>query len=145
MVGNSGDSVWVRSTTRMAPEAIALAKARRSVVAMMDFLSVRTEFAFDCFWICIEPLPDILRDIADEDVLKPLFQCGDDRLCQRRGREFRRWNGLEPFGFERSEKRIEHLDAARPKFGPHALRSRQAGRFYRRIGAVGRPVHQCMN
>src|SRR5262249_23209923 len=66
MVGNSPDRVCVRSMTRMAPDEMALAKARRSGVVMVDHLSLRAELAFEGLRIARQPFANVAGYVADE-------------------------------------------------------------------------------
>src|SRR5882724_2272201 len=110
MVGNSCDSVCVRSTTRILPLATACANARRSMSGIDKFLVA--DLALERLGIDGEPLTHVLGDVADEYVFKSALERFDHGLRKRGWRHLRRRHGLEPFGFERAEEDVEHLDAA---------------------------------
>src|SRR5690242_3891222 len=103
MVGKSGLSVWVRSTTSISPEAMAPAKAIRSGVAMSLGSCSRAELALERLGIDRKPGADVLCDVADEEIFQPLLQCAHHRPGERRGRHLRWLHRLVPFGLERTE------------------------------------------
>ena len=66
IVGNSGVNVCVKSTTRMAPEAMAAAKAARSG-GFMAMVSL-SQLALERLRIDRKPRANVPRHFADEHV-----------------------------------------------------------------------------
>src|SRR5262245_65292806 len=138
MVGKSGARVCVRSTTRMAPEAIPRASSK-SVDRDMGWVSLVCQLALERLGIDREARADILGDVAHEDVLETSLQGIDDGPRQRRRCDLGWWHGLKPLRLERSEEHVHHAHAASPQLRAQALRSRQTGSFGSTVGAVYRP------
>src|SRR5262249_22658348 len=109
IVGNSCDSVWVKSMTRISPLATACANDSRSKGIGTPSSH---QFALERLRIDREALPDVLGDVTDKYVLDPLLQRANYCGGERRRRHLRRWNGLKPLGVQRPEEYVHHLDPA---------------------------------
>src|SRR5262245_47238384 len=121
MIGNSGVSVWVRSTTRTAPAAMAFAKSSGLIIDAV----LSSKFALPRLRIDGETGTHILSDLAHEHVLGALSQRTDDRARQSGRRYLGRWHCFKPFGLERAEEDVHDFYTARTQFGPHRLRRGQ--------------------
>src|SRR5581483_9771753 len=121
MTGKSGLSVKVRSTTRTAPEEIALASSRRFLLCIVTSSSLveipisPVELTLQRFRIGRETLPDLFGDIANIHLFEPALEPRHDRLRDGARRDLRRRNGLEPFGVDGPGEQVHHPDTAGPQ------------------------------
>src|SRR5579872_102995 len=106
MGGNSGASVWVRSTTRMRPATRSETRCAR----MGELMSSPGEFPLERLGIVEKAGDEILGDLARIDVLEAALERVDDGCGERRGRKLRRRHACVPFIVDRPGEGVDDAD-----------------------------------